>query len=312
MPIPVRCPNDTCAKSFRVQDAAAGKTGKCPACGARIVIPSPGPAEAPTPGPVAPIASASARTGPRSAAVLTAATPLGPSSHARTSTAPAAAVIRFEAIGEAWGLFRQEIGVWILAVLIVTIGSAAVHFALFLLSISMSIVGGVFLPGGLSPFTALGSLAVSMGVWGVFLGGMYRMALKQIDGHPIGLKDLVSGTDILPSLALAASLAGLAAFAGFVCLVIPGWTISGMLMFTLPLVVDARLKAVDAISTSWKTLKDQWLLATVFALVLWTLQIVGMMFCGLGSIVTFPLSILSQAILYRGFFPGGDAPAKPA
>ncbi len=82
---------------------------------------------------------------------------------------------------------------------------------------------------------------------GVCLGGMYRMALKQIDGHSIGLHDLVSGTDILQSLALASLLAGLAALAGFVCPVIPGWIISGILMFTLPLVVDERLKATDAI-----------------------------------------------------------------
>ena len=84
---------------------------------------------------------------------------------------------------------------------------------------------------------------MSMAVWGTCLGGMYRMALKQLDGHSIDLKDLASGTDVLPSLALASLLAGLAAFAGSLFLVIPGWIISGILMFTLPLVVDARLKA---------------------------------------------------------------------
>jgi HEAT repeats len=263
------------------------------------------PAAVPSAAPAAPTAPAFARTGPGPAAAPTAGPPAAPA-------AVAAAVIRFEAIGEAWRLFRQETGVWILAALIVTFGCAAVQFALFLLSIPMSIVGSAFLSGGLSFFTALGSFAVSMGVWGIFLGGMYRVALKQIDGHSTGLNDLVSGTDILPSLALASLLAGLAAFGGFLCLVIPGWMISGILMFTLPLVVDARLKAVDALSVSWKTLKDQWLLAAVFALVLWVMQIVGMMFCGLGYLVTLPLSVLSQAILYRGFFPRGGAPAKPA
>ena len=233
-----------------------------------------------------------------------------PPPRARTSIAPAAvdnAVIRFEAIGEAWGLFRGEIGVWILASLIVTFACTVVQFAFFLISIPMSIVGGAFLSGGLSLSTSFGSLAVSTAVWGVFLGGMCRMALKQIDGHSIGLNDLVSGTDILPSLALAWLLAVLAGFAGFLCLVIPGWIISGILMFSLPLVVDARLKAVDALGVSWKILKDQWLLAAVFALVLWVMQIVGVMFCGLGYLVTLPLSVLAQAILYRGFFPHGGA-----
>ena len=96
-------------------------------------------------------------------------------------------VIRFDAIGEAWQLFRQQIGVWVFAALIVTFCCGAVQYALLFLSIPMSIVAGAFLSGRVSPFMAIGSLAVSMAVWGVCLGGMYRMALKQIDGHSIGL-----------------------------------------------------------------------------------------------------------------------------
>jgi hypothetical protein len=172
----------------------------------------------------------------------------------------------------------------------------------------MSIVGGA----SLSPLTTPGSLAVSMAVWGIGLGGMYRLALKQIDGHSIGINDLVSGTDVLPNLALASLLAAQGALAGFVCLVIPGWIVSGIIMFTLPLVVDARKKLVEAIAESWKTLKDQWLLSGVFALVLWAMQLVGLLFCGLGFLVVLPLSVLSQAIVYRDFFPRAGAPKKPA
>jgi HEAT repeat protein len=306
MPITVRCPNDRCAKSFRLQDAAAGKTGKCPVCGARIVIPNADPAAVPMPDGAAPRTAAFARTGPRPAPATTADPP------AAAPAAVTAAVIRFEAIGEAWRLLWRDIGVWIVAALFVAFGSAAVHFALFLLSIPISIMVGAFLPGELSFIAAFGSSAVSFGISGVFIGGMYRMALHQVDGDSMGLKDLLPGSDVVLTLALASLLATVAAYAGFMCLVIPGWIISGILMFTMPLVVDARLKAVDALSLSWKTLKDQWLPATVFALVLWTVQLVGLLFCGLGSLVTLPLSVLSHSILYRGFFPRGGEPARPA
>ena len=104
-------------------------------------------------------------------------------------------------------------------------------------------------------------------------------------------------------MALGAIAGGTGGFCGVFFLVIPGWIISGILMFTLPLVVDERFKAVDAISASGKTLKDQWLIAAVFALVLFALQLVGLLFCGMGFLVTLPLSVLSHAILYRGFFP---------
>src|SRR3954470_10676846 len=74
MPIAVRCPNAACARSFRVQDAAAGRRGKCPACGTPITIPSIDPVaaaepvsatEAPTvpgPGPTGPQARAASPT----------------------------------------------------------------------------------------------------------------------------------------------------------------------------------------------------------------------------------------------------------
>jgi DNA-directed RNA polymerase subunit RPC12/RpoP len=42
MPIPVTC--DGCGARFKAPDAAAGKKGKCPKCGGRIIVPAPAPA----------------------------------------------------------------------------------------------------------------------------------------------------------------------------------------------------------------------------------------------------------------------------
>ena len=303
MPITVRCPNDTCGASLRVPHAAAGKTSKCPACGTRIVIPAsdPEPDEFAILEPLAPAEPAAAPAR---------ASGLRPPSIKPNPVAISPGVFRFEAIGEAWRSFKQHAGVWIAATLIVAFGSAGVLLVLNLLAIPISIVGGAILPRGIFFFASLGSMAVSMAVSGVFLGGMYAMALNQVDGRPIGVKDLIPGVDILPSLAVASVLASLATLVGFLCLVIPGWIIWGLFLFTLPLVVDHRLKATDAMGMSWTTLKGQWLQATVFVLVLWALQIGGMLLCFVGSLVTFPLCVLSQAILYRGFFARGSAPAK--
>ncbi len=140
MPIAVQCPNPACAKSFRVQDAAAGRAGKCPVCGT----------EAPTIAPEPPAAALASAVG----------------------------VIRFEAIGEAWGLFRQRAGLWMLAALLTVVFGNAVQFGLFFLSIPLSILGGVFLGGALSRLMGMASLAAGLAVWGLFLGGMFRMALR--------------------------------------------------------------------------------------------------------------------------------------
>jgi HEAT repeat protein len=94
-------------------------------------------------------------------------------------------------------------------------------------------------------------------------------------------------------------------------MVIPGLIIWALLLFTLPLIVDRRIKAIDAIGMSWTTLKTHWLHATVFVLVMWALKIGGMLLCLVGGLIAFPLCVLAQAVLYRGFFPHGATPAKP-
>jgi hypothetical protein len=288
---------------LQVANTAVGKTGKCPACGTRVVIPASvaDPDEFAPLRPVAPPAPATATARPFGA---------GPSIGKPDPAAVPVGAIRFEAVGEAWGLFKEQAGVWIAATLIVGFASAGVQLALSVLMIPISMLGGAILPG-ISVFTSLGSMALSMAVGGIFLGGMYRMALNQVDGRVIGVSDLIPGTDILPSLAVASVLATLATQVGLLCLVIPGLIIWGLFMFSLPLIVDHRIKAIDAMGMSWTTLKQQWLQAAVFILVLWALQIGGMLLCLVGILVTVPLCVLSQAIVYRGFFPGGGAIAKP-
>jgi HEAT repeat protein len=298
MPTTILCPNAACAKSLRVPDAPAGKAGKCPACGTRIVFTAPKPDEPASRQPVTPAAAPAQPPGS------------GTSNKKLNITAVTSGVIRFEAVGEAWRLFKQQAGVWIAAALIVGFCSAGLQLLLNLLSIPISLVGGAILPG-ISFFTSLASVAVAWAISGVFLGGMYGMALKQVDGNSIGVRDLFPGADVLPSLALASVLATLAILVGLLCMVIPGLIIWALLLFTLPLIVDRRIKAIDAIGMSWTTLKTHWLQATVFVLVMWAVKVGGMLLCLVGSLLAFPVCVLAQAVLYRGFFPHGATHAKP-
>jgi uncharacterized membrane protein len=74
-------------------------------------------------------------------------------------------------------------------------------------------------------------------------------------------------------------------------------------MLSVPLVVEGRLPATGALKTSWNALKSQWLVATVFHVVLALLAVSGVILCGFGLILTGPLYCLSLAILNREFFP---------
>jgi uncharacterized membrane protein len=238
--------------------------------------------------------------------------------------------ITFDAISEAWGFFTQQMGAWIVAELIVFAIVGAMYFGMFTIVLApmmMSSRGSSGAPGG----AALGAMNVGM-MFGMLvivvvlftlMGGMYRMAIKQVRGEAIAIGDLFSVTDVIGNLALAAILMGIINWIGSLLCIIPGLVAQGLMMFTIPLVVDQRLSAVEALSKSFETLKPHAVMATVFALVVGLVAGLGGILCGVGALFTFPLFPLSVAILYRNFFgaasqaaygaypPAGNYPSSP-
>ncbi len=222
--------------------------------------------------------------------------------------------VRFSAIGEAWGLFRQHMGVWILAVLIQLACYAGVA-ALATATIGPPLAtqfkrARPILETTVKPGPNLAHSLVVTIVNGFFIGGMFRMACNQLRGRQIHILDLFAVSDVLGRLILACFLYGLLTFVGFMICFIPGLIASGLMMFTIPLVVDGRLSATEAITRSARALKDQWVLATLFHLVAVFIAGLGSLLCGVGFLLTVPLYPLSIAILYRDFFHAkfGDLP----
>jgi uncharacterized membrane protein len=212
-------------------------------------------------------------------------------------------LIQFSVIGDAWQLYKRHWFVWSAATLIVMFGFSLVNGAL------MAIFEGGhgFHHGGFREFVpASGAVPfiISTAVSSFFLGGMLRMASNQLRGQTPRLEDLLSVTDVWFDLLLAGLLYGAATALGCMLFLIPGFIVSGLLMMTVPLVVESRLPATAAIKMSWSALKSQWLVATVFHLVLILAAVSGIVLCGVGVVFTGPLYCLALAILHREFFPG--------
>jgi len=201
-------------------------------------------------------------------------------------------LVQFSIIGEAWHLYKRQSVVWSLAMLIAIAGYAIVNGTLFAIlgdrptSLGQGLVG-------------LSSIMTT----GFFLGGMVRMASKQIQGQVPRIEDLFSVTDVWFDLLLCSLLYSLAAFISSIFCVIPGLIVSGLFMLGTPLVVEGRLPATGALIQSWNVLKSQWLTATCFHLVLIVFAYSGLMLCFVGVLVTGPVYSLSLAILYHDFFP---------
>jgi hypothetical protein len=217
-------------------------------------------------------------------------------------------LLRFSVIGDAWRLYVRRAGTWSLATLIVLIAYSVVGSALFA-------VFGMRWPGGaggfrLPPGPGAGALhyVCTIVVIGFFVGGMIRMASQQVLGREPRLEDLFSVVDVGLQLLAGAVFYGAATFLGGLLCVIPGFIVSGLLMFTIPLIVIARKPATEAVAESWRVLRSQWLTAAVFHVVLYVLSSLGFALCCVGVLLTGPLYSLSVAILFHEFFE----PVSPA
>ena len=175
--------------------------------------------------------------------------------------------------------------------------------------------GGFRMPVGPGP----GALqyVTTVVVLGFFVGGMIRMANEQVLGRAPRIEDLFSVVDVGVNLLAGAVFYAAATFVGWMLCVIPGFIVSGLLMFMLPLIVIARKPATDAFGESWRVLRSQWLTAAVFHAVLYVVSNAGFILCCVGILVTAPLYSLSIAILFHEFFEplppayGKEPPVDP-
>jgi hypothetical protein len=214
--------------------------------------------------------------------------------------------IRFDVIGEAWSLFQQQMGVWIGAMVVMMLAVGVIYGIMMVMLMPLMAAGGgrnsqpnpmifLFLPV---------IYLLMFAVMAVLSGGMYRMAIKQVRGETPVVGDVFSAVDVFPSLLGVMILTAIGTGLGAMLCVVPGLLVGGMLMFALPLVVDKRMGAMEAVSTSWEALKPEMVMAAVFLIVIQLVAGLGAILCGVGALFTAPLAPLSIALLYRDFFMG--------
>jgi len=192
-------------------------------------------------------------------------------------------------INEAWALAGQQRGVWTITALL-----------------SIIIYGVAY-----AIFHQMGDVVETVGnnVVSAFLtAGIYRMAINQVRGKQIGVGDVFSVIDVFPAIIIATLLTILAVALGFILFIIPGIVIATSLILTMPIIVDQRLSATEAMGLSWKTLQGKRWAAFWFCLVTGLVSCIGIFLFGIGLLFTLPILPLSVALLYRNFFMAQAAP----
>jgi HEAT repeats len=313
MPIKFHCPNVACARGLTVKDEAAGRQGKCPSCGSVLTVPERNGATSEEPDPYA---LAEPEPKPEPEVVLT---PVSRRSEPTTATLGGGVydgevgvaskgmgpAVRFSAIGLGMSLLGKKLWTWALALLVLWFAIMGASIALTLITIPVRMalhpVMGDFAEYPIGLFQILALIALE----GVLLGGLFRMALKQLDGHEFGVGDMFAVSDVALKLSVVTVIMYLITVIGTMLLVMPGLIAAGLLMFALPLVVDGGVGIADALRISFETLKRDWLKAGLFVFVLVFIGYSGVLPCLVGVLFTVPIVFLSTAAQYRrNFAPG--------
>jgi len=173
-------------------------------------------------------------------------------------------------ISKAWELTFSEPGVFILLALIyIAINAVA----------SATIVGVVIVAGPLSV-------------------GLFYIAFKKIKGVPFQIGDISKGFSFFVAAVISSILISLFVSIGTSLCIIPGIIVSALYMFTPAFILDKNLDFWNAMEASRKVAQKHVFELSIFIIVLSIINLIGIIVCFVGVLVTFPITILATAIAY--------------
>ena len=196
-----------------------------------------------------------------------------------------------------WALLRNDF--WPL------VGMSA--FVLVVLSAAPS--SGVALSNGHSSGT-ISILGILLS--GPLMGGLYLYFLKKIRRETTGVETAFTGfRQPFPHLVIAGFLATLLTGLGFLCLILPGIYLFVAWILTFPLIVDRQLDFWPAMRLSRKIISKHWWKFLGFLIVLGLINLAGVLVCGVGLFITFPITLAALAYAYEDIFgPAAGATAN--
>ncbi|MGL4315265.1 MAG: hypothetical protein ACRCTL_01420 [Pseudomonas sp.] len=163
--------------------------------------------------------------------------------------------------------------------------------------------GGTMLAGALGAFViTLAVIVALLALLYPFIAGINMVGIRQAAGQPVRFAEVFSHFGRTLPLLLAAILMGILVNIGFLLFIIPGIYLSIALLLTIPLVVERKLPAWQAIVTSCRAINQHWFKVFFLYLLLGIIVSLSMIPFGLGLIWTFPMFIVAQGVLYRTIF----------
>lgn len=128
--------------------------------------------------------------------------------------------------------------------------------------------------------------------------GIIKGALDITQGRPLELGTMFKGFDIV-QLIIAAILTSLLTFVGLIACIVGAVVVAFFLSFTTYFIVDEGRSGTEAIKASFNFTKGNAGELVLLFLAIIGANILGALLCGIGLLVTVPVTILAQAYAYR-------------
>ncbi|MFA5206328.1 MAG: GYF domain-containing protein [Lentisphaeria bacterium] len=193
---------------------------------------------------------------------------------------PVAGEIRIgDCLNRSWALLKADPGLVIGVTVVVMLAQVALGFIPVLGSVAGLLLGGVF------------------------TGGLYAFFLKKIRGETASFEDAFAGFKLaFVPLMLTGLVSGVLTMLGLILCIIPGIYVAVCWMFAVPAVMDQKLAFWDGMELSRKTVSPKWFQFFLLMLVSGLVAVAGVLACGVGLVVTIPLSIGMIAYAYEDTF----------
>jgi uncharacterized membrane protein len=217
--------------------------------------------------------------------------------------------IRFEAISEAFQFFKQEMAVWIAATLVYLLIAGGLIALIYFPMVGMMAVmqtadstdpGAIATLLGFYAYSFFASIAVNCVMYAL-MGGLFRIALNQLQGKPIAIGQLFDIRGRIVSHIVAAFLVAILTTIGMMFCYLPGFIVAGLMMLVQPLIAHQSVGPIVAIKQSYESLKSEIWTALAFYLLITIVAGAGVLVCGIGLLVSYPIMILATSIVYRDF-----------
>lgn len=130
------------------------------------------------------------------------------------------------------------------------------------------------------------------------VAGLFIVARKIRNEEEVEFNDFFKGFEHFGPLFIASVISGLLIFVGTMFFIIPGIYLAIVWSFSVPFILFLGMDAWPSLQASMKFSNKNFVGVAILFLVLTVINLIGLLFCGVGLIITIPLT---YTVLYAAF-----------